>query len=223
ALESLSLRIPPCAHVAIVGPNGSGKSTLLRAIAGLVRLRRGEVRLSRGGSEVRPSIGYVPQRKSLDLRFPALSIELVASGILRRWPAKVGGHLAAESQRALERVGAGHLASRSVALLSGGELQRVLLARALAKQAELLLLDEPDTGIDAEGEEAVLKALDDLRQSGGATILTVTHDLDLALHHADRCIVLNRRVLFDGSPLDPGLREALGMAFGHGRHSHPVP
>lgn len=224
ALDSLSLRISAGSHVAIVGPNGSGKTTLLRTIAGLVQPRTGTVKLTRNraGHGKAPSIGYVPQRKSLDVRFPALAIELVASGILRRWPARVKGELALQAHRALERVGSGHLRWRSVTHLSGGELQRVFLARALAKGADLLLLDEPDTGMDSEGEEAVLRVLDEIHRTGQATILTVTHDLDLAVHHADRCLVLNRKVLFDGPPHDPGLKEALGLAFGHGRHGHTV-
>jgi zinc transport system ATP-binding protein len=224
ALESISVRINPGAYVAIVGPNGSGKTTLLRTVAGLANPDHGSVRvtLDESRSTGRPTIGYVPQRKSLDLRFPAIAIELVASGILRRWPTKVTGDLLDQASHALERIGAGHLRDRSVAQLSGGELQRVLLARALAKRADLLLLDEPDTGMDAEGEEAVLKVLDEIHKSGEATIMTVTHDLDLAVHHADRCLVLNRRLLFDGPPDDSSLKEALGLAFGHGRHGHAI-
>jgi len=222
ALDSVSLQVPAGAYVAIVGPNGSGKTTLLRCIAGLLRPTSGEVRVfgKDPGTDPPRCIGYVPQRKGLDLRFPALAIELVASGKIRRWPSRCSGELKEQALAALRTVGAEHLAWRSLSALSGGEVQRVYLARALIREAKILLLDEPATGIDAQGEETMLRVLDAIHRDRQTTILTVTHDLDLAIHHAESCLVLNRRVEFFGPSGDESLLEALGRSFGHGRHSH---
>ncbi|MFN3683860.1 MAG: metal ABC transporter ATP-binding protein [Fimbriimonadaceae bacterium] len=222
ALDSVTLQVPIGAYVAIVGPNGSGKTTLLRCIAGLLRPTSGEVRVFGKDPATDPPrcIGYVPQRKGLDLRFPALAIELVASGKIRRWPTRCTGGLREAALAALRTVGAEHLAWRSLSALSGGEVQRVYLARALIRDARILLLDEPSTGVDPQGEETMLRVLDAVHREQGTTILAVTHDLDLAIHHAESCLVLNRRVEFFGPSSDESLLEALGRSFGHGRHDH---
>lgn len=222
ALDSVSFQVPTGAYVAVVGPNGSGKTTLLRSIAGLLVPTSGEVRVFGKDPANDPPrcIGYVPQRKGLDLRFPALAIELVASGKIRRWPARCSGELRDRALAALRSVGAEHLAWRSLTTLSGGEVQRVYLARALIRDAKILLFDEPATGIDAQGEETMLRVLDTIHQGGETTIVTVTHDLDLAVHHAECCLVLNRRVEFFGPSSDDSLLHALARAFGHGLHGH---
>ncbi len=222
ALDQVDLDVKEGSHVAIVGPNGSGKTTLLRCIAGLIRPTRGEVRVfgKSPASDPPRCIGYVPQRKALDLRFPALALEMVASGILGRWPGRLSASIRERAFEALSTVGAEHLAWRSLGTLSGGEVQRVYLARALARSAKILLLDEPATGIDAEGEETVLRVLDAIHRGRQATILTVTHDLDLAIHHADACLVLQHRVEFFGPSNDGRLLDAVGRSFGHGRHGH---
>ncbi|MFN4071651.1 MAG: metal ABC transporter ATP-binding protein, partial [Thermus caldifontis] len=194
ALEGLNLDVPQGAFVAIVGPNGAGKSTLLKAVLGLVPFR-GEVRvLGRPLAEADPLwFGYVPQIKTFDRSFPALSLELVATGLRRRWPFRLSPGEKEEALAALRRVGAQDLAFRPLGRLSGGQLQRVYLARALIRRPRILLLDEPSTGVDRLGEVDLYRYLEAYQQESGATVLMITHDWEAA-HHASHVLVMNRRV-----------------------------
>ncbi|GAB5601575.1 ABC transporter ATP-binding protein [Thermus sp. FJN-A] len=220
ALEGVSFRVPEGAFVAIVGPNGAGKSTLLKAVLGLVPFR-GEVRVyGRPLAEAEPLwFGYVPQIKTFDRTFPALALELVATGLLRRWPFRLSPEVRRKAQAALERVGAGALAERSLGRLSGGQLQRVYLARALIRNPRLLLLDEPATGVDRVGEVDLYRYLEAYQKASGATVLMITHDWEAA-HHASHVLVLNRRVVGFGPPERALTEECLRQAFGHLGHAH---
>ncbi|GAA5334429.1 MULTISPECIES: metal ABC transporter ATP-binding protein [Thermus] len=220
ALEGVSLKVPEGAFVAIVGPNGAGKSTLLKALLGLVPFR-GRVRvLGRSLAEADPRwFGYVPQIKAFDRTFPALAVELVATGLLGRWPFRLSPSVRAEALRALERVGAEGLAERPLGRLSGGQLQRVYLARAFVRRPRLLLLDEPATGVDRAGEVDLYRYLEAYQQESGATVLMVTHDWEAA-HHASHVLVLNRRVVGFGPPERALSEECLRQAFGHLGHAH---
>jgi zinc transport system ATP-binding protein len=222
ALEGVSLKVPEGAFVAVIGPNGAGKSTLLKAFLGLVPFR-GEVRLF--GHPLRAvdpkRIGYVPQIKTFDRTFPALSLELVATGLRPTWPFRLGREVRALALEALRRVGAEDLAERPLGRLSGGQLQRVYLARALVRRPKLLLLDEPATGVDRVGEVDLYRYLEAYQAETGATVLMITHDLDAA-HHASHVLVLNRKVIGFGPP-ERALSEAcLRQAFGHLGHAHGV-
>ncbi|HGY09786.1 MAG TPA: metal ABC transporter ATP-binding protein [Oceanithermus profundus] len=224
ALERVTLSVPPGAFVAIVGPNGAGKSTFLKVLLGLVRPSEGTVRvLGRPPERVDPRlIGYVPQFKALDRTFPALAEELVASGLRRAWP----GRLCAAERRlveaALERVGARQLIGRSVSRFSGGELQRVYLARAFVRRPRLVMLDEPATGIDVLGEADMYRLLEDYQKETGATLLMITHDWEAAYHHATHVIVLNRRLVGFGPPERALSERCLREAFGHVGHAHGI-
>lgn len=224
ALEDVSLSVPRGAFVAIVGPNGAGKSTLLKVLLGLVQPTRGEVRvLGSPPSRVDPRrIGYVPQFKTLDRTFPALAEELVASGLRRAWPGRLTPEERARVQAALERVGAGHLMDRAVSRFSGGELQRVYLARAFVRRPELVMLDEPATGIDVLGEADMYRLLEDYQKETGATLLMITHDWEAAYHHATHVIVLNRRLIGFGPPERALSERCLREAFGHVGHAHGI-
>jgi len=157
----------------------------------------------------------------MDRSFPALSLELVATGLAERWP----WHLQkAERQRtleALELVGAVHLAKRPVARLSGGELQRVCLARSLVRQPKLVMLDEPATGIDAVGEADMYRLLEAYQKKSGATLLMITHDWHAATHHARHVLLINRGLVGFGPPHTTLIEDNLRMAFGHIGHKHP--
>lgn len=222
ALENLKLAIDEGSFVVIAGPNGAGKSTLLKAILGLLEPSGGEITVfgKLPGQSPPDWIGYVPQIKSLDRSFPALSCELVVSGLNRRWPWRVGRDAHDAAEQALAMVGGSHLEHRPVRELSGGELQRVYLARALVRQPRLILLDEPATGIDIAGESDMFRILDEYHRQRQATILMVTHDWMATHHHASHALLLNRRLISYGPAQDSLSTDNLITAFGHTAHAH---
>ena len=176
-LEGLTLAVRPGDCLALLGPNGCGKSTILKAVAGIVPPLRGTIHRSIDGRPAR--FGYVPQQETLDLVFPMTAAEVVEMGTYGRLP--LGRHAGrAERERALqclEQVGAADLRGRLFHTLSGGQKQRVLVARALAAEPDLLLLDEPLSGIDAPTAAAILTLLGHVNREQGQTILLVTHHL----------------------------------------------
>lgn len=221
-LEDLSLEIPEGGFIAIIGPNGAGKTTFLRLLLGLLRPSAGQVKIfQKPSSQVPPTwIGYVPQIKTLDRTFPALSIELVISGLRQRWPGRIRSSERNQALMTLDRVNAAHLANRPLARLSGGELQRVYLARSLVRSPRLVMLDEPATGIDAVGEADMYRLLESYQQDNNATVLMITHDWHVAKHHASHVLVLNRRKIGFGPPERALSEECLRRAFGHVGHTH---
>ncbi|MGQ9643314.1 MAG: metal ABC transporter ATP-binding protein [Ignavibacterium sp.] len=223
-LENLNFEIPENSFVSIVGPNGAGKTTLMKILLGLIKNFNGEVKIfGKSPDEVEPQlIGYVPQIKTMDRNFPALSIELVASGLMRRWPWSVKGTDREKSFKALSMVKAEHLAHRSITELSGGELQRVCLARSFVRNPKLVVLDEPATGIDAIGEADLYNLLETYQTNSGATILMITHDWHVAHHHSDYVLLLNRKQVSFGHPEEALSENNLRTAFGHIGHEHKI-
>ncbi|CUS04434.2 Manganese transport system ATP-binding protein MntB [Candidatus Promineifilum breve] len=221
ALEAISLRVERGERVAVVGPNGAGKSTLFKVIAGTLRPDRGRVDIFGHGPTGHICIAYVPQRNQVDWNFPVTVEDVVVMGrvgqigLLRR-PGKADWAVA---RAALGRVGAAALAHTRIGELSGGQQQRVFLARALAQEAELVLLDEPLNGLDIPTQEAILGILDDLRRDG-VTVLLATHDLDLAAERFDRIMLLNRRVVAFEAPAAALRADNLLRAYGG--HLHRV-
>ena len=224
ALDGLTLDIPVNAFVAIVGPNGAGKSTFLKVLLGLVEPTKGKVKVfGVNPLKVDPDqVGYVPQMKTMDRSFPALAIELVYTGINRKWPWQMGGSDRDRAMEALEKVGAVHLADRPVGRLSGGELQRVCLARSIVREPRLVMLDEPATGIDSVGEEDMYRMLEKFQKESNATLLMITHDWHTATHHADYVLLLNRRQISYGVPSEALAEDNLRRAFGHMGHKHEL-
>ena len=222
ALDDVSLELHGGEFLAVVGPNGSGKSTLLKCLLGLAGYDSGRIEILGHSPEDLPaqSIGYVPQVKTLDLSFPASSCELVVSGLRRRWPWRISRDEHDRAEAALQQVGIGHLSHRSLSVLSGGELQRVYLARALARQPQLLVLDEPATGIDATAEQGMYDILDRVNREQGVTIIMVTHDWLAARHHCSHALLLkNQRIAF--GPSSKALSNSnMANAFGHEGHAH---
>jgi zinc transport system ATP-binding protein len=217
ALDHIRINLPTGSFLAIIGPNGSGKSTLIKTILGLIRPTEGKLTLDK----VR-SIGYVPQIKTHDRTFPATSIDLVASGLLQRWPWKVKADIEHRALDALSRINAQNLAYQSPARLSGGELQRVYLARALARDPDLLVLDEPATGIDLRGEESIHHSIEAVRDNARVTVVMVTHDLTVAYHHASHVLVLNSKQIAFGLAEEVLTDDVLRVAFGHVGHTHAM-
>lgn len=185
-LHDVSLSIRPAEIVTILGPNGSGKSTLLRALLGILAPSHGRVARAPG-----LRIGYVPQRLAIDRAMPMTVRRFLSL------PARVSDLEAAE---ALGRVGLEPLGAAQMASLSGGQFQRVLLARALLSRPQLLILDEPTQGLDQPGEAAFYRLIDEVRAETGAAVLMVSHDLHVVMAASDRVICLNGHICCEGTP-----------------------
>lgn len=223
-LDGLTFDVGTGDFVAVVGPNGGGKTTLLRVLLGLVGLQDGGVHVfGHPPASVDPHlVGYVPQVKRLDRTFPARAIDLVLTGVEQRWPFRVGTDEQSRAVAALRRVGAEDLADRALNGLSGGELQRVYVARSLARAPQLILLDEPATGIDVAGASDLYDVLEADQAERNTTIIMVTHDWNAAYHHATHVLLMDGRQVAFGSP-DSVLTDAyLRDAFGHTGHAHAM-
>jgi len=209
---------------AVVGPNGAGKTTLLRAILGLVPYT-GTIELGRRRDGRAVRIGYVPQRLDFDRGMPLSVLDFLACG-LQRWPLWLGVMRRSKkvARTALRRVGAEGWEARRLGSLSGGELQRVLLAMALASEPDILLLDEPVSGVDLAGENLFCDLLGSLQTEGHYTMLLVNHDLSIVTQHADYVICLNRTLHCQGRPVETLTAENLRSLYGHDiglfGHSH---
>lgn len=223
-LENINLSIPDNSFVSIVGPNGAGKSTLMKILLGLIEYESGSISIfGKTPGQVDPAlIGYVPQIKTMDRKFPALAIELVTSGLTRRWPWSVKGSEREKAIEALSMVKAENLSERTLSELSGGELQRVCLARSIVRSPKLVVLDEPATGIDAIGEADLYNLLEDYQEKAKATILMITHDWHVAHHHSDYVLLLNRKQVSFGNPKEALSENNLRIAFGHIGHEHGI-
>jgi zinc transport system ATP-binding protein len=198
-LDQVCATVPQAGFTAIIGPNGAGKTTLLLALLGETGYQ-GAIRFPETGGR-RPRIGYVPQRFAFDRNLPLTVAEFLALGFQRSplWFGIQRG-LRARLNEALAQVAAEDLAPRPLGALSGGELQRVLLALALMQQPELLVLDEPAAGVDFQGELLFCELLERLRRLHRFTLLMVSHDLGTVTHHATHVICLNRRTVAEGPP-----------------------
>ncbi|BDE05211.1 ABC transporter [Vulcanimicrobium alpinum] len=205
ALDGVDVELPRGTALGIVGPNGSGKSTLLKAVAGLVKPSGGTVRVGGMPPEKLPpgTIGYVPQIEDVDWSFPVSVRDVVTMGRYPRVGAfrRFSAHDHRAVARAIEALDLGPIADRHISELSGGQQQRAFVARAIAQEPLLLLLDEPTTGVDATTEEALRELVRGL-VADGLPVLMTTHDLDRAPEWFDRLIVVDRRVLADGKPDD---------------------
>ncbi len=195
-LESVSLDVRPGDFIAIIGPNGGGKTTLLRAILGLVPRSSGSITLF-GGSpeEMRSRVGYLPQRTNFDADFPLTGREVVASGRLVGWFGRRRTMRAVEE--ALEQVGMVEHADRPIGAYSGGQLQRILLARALVGRPELLLLDEPTAHVDPQFHGSFYDLLERLCEN--TPILLTTHDIGAVSTYVKSVGCLSRRLHYHGT------------------------
>ncbi len=216
-VEAVDLRVDAGEYVAIVGPNGSGKSTLLKLALGLCRPDEGVARLFGEPAhefDDGARLGYVAQHASASKEMPITVREVVKMG---RFPHVGFGRLSRADWRivddALETVGMSAFRDRRVTELSGGQRQRAFIARALASEADLLVLDEPTVGVDAESVDAFYGLLSSLNAEG-ITVLLIEHDLGAVVDHAERVVCLNREVYFDGPTGEFVESDALARAFG---------
>jgi zinc transport system ATP-binding protein len=193
-LENVSFVIAPGEFVGIFGPNGGGKTTLLKLLLGFLKPQKGSIEILGESPKVaREKMGYVPQISHLDRQFPITVLEVVMMGCLDKSPWHAYTKDAKEKAReALNQVGMLDFQDHSFGTLSGGQAQRVLIARALVSKPTILLLDEPTTSVDASAEESIYKLLEHLK--GTMTIIMVTHDLQVMMQKVDRFICVHRDV-----------------------------
>ncbi|GAB4226275.1 MAG: manganese/iron ABC transporter ATP-binding protein [Methyloligellaceae bacterium] len=218
ALVDVTFAIPTGTITALVGVNGSGKSTLFKAIMGFVTLAAGEVSvlgLSVAEAQKRNLVAYVPQSEEVDWNFPVLVEDVVMMGRYghMNWLRIPGRRDREKVAEALERVGMSAYRGRQIGELSGGQKKRVFLARALAQEGRVILLDEPFTGVDVKTEEQIIALLRELRDEG-CVILVSTHNLGSVPEFCDRAVLINRRVLAAGKTKDVFTPANLERAFG---------
>ncbi|GMC01959.1 metal ABC transporter ATP-binding protein [Enterococcus thailandicus] len=216
ALKNISLTIQSEKMTGIIGPNGAGKSTFMKSLLELIPKSSGTVTFSgQSVKEVRKKIAYVEQRSAMDLSFP---IDVFGVVLLGTYPSlRIGkrpGKLEKErAAQALVKVGMEKFANRQISELSGGQLQRVFIARALTQGAEWIFLDEPFVGIDAVSEKKIFSILQELRAEG-KTILIVHHDLHKVTEYFDEVILLNRELIASGTVQETFTSNNLQLAYG---------
>jgi zinc transport system ATP-binding protein len=206
-LQDITFDVKEGEYLGIIGPNGGGKTTLFKVILGLLKPQTGEILIygeplaSFGKKHL---IGYVPQRSLSDYYFPATVEEVVRSGRTARLGLlkRMSKEDSAAIERVMEVTDVAGLKGRLIGQLSGGERQRVFIARALASEPKILILDEPDVGVDVTAQEKFYSFLDDLNRNLGITILLISHDIDVVAHQAKTILCLNRRLVCHGPPRD---------------------
>ncbi len=201
ALDDVSFQVAPGDRIAVVGPNGAGKSTLFKAITGILPLQAGTIQVHGHRAGVDHCVAYVPQRGDVDWSFPLSVADAVMHGRVGRigWLRRPSAADRASVRACLAAVRLDDLAGRQIGALSGGQQQRMFIARALAQEAELVLMDEPLTGLDARSRQDVLDVLDML-DAQGIAVMVATHDLALAADLFERVLLLNRRLIAWGPP-----------------------
>jgi zinc transport system ATP-binding protein len=210
-LRDVDLAIDEGEFVAIAGPNGGGKTTLVRIILGLEQPTRGAALLFGERAEhfsQRERLGYLAQRSQIGVDAPATVFEVVAAGRVsrRRFVGPLRADDRAAVDEAIERVGLSALARRPITRLSGGQQQRAFIAKALARDPALLVLDEPTTGVDAESQEVLAALLDRLQRELRATVLYVSHEFGAVERYVERLVLVRGAIVFDGPPQDlPGV------------------
>ena len=229
-LRGVNLSVPAGELVALIGPNGSGKTTLLRALLGLQKVQGGDIRLF-GQSNLRTAlgrVGYVPQRLDLERSFILSVREFLALRLrsTRHWFWLTKRRIDELLGASLAGMGVEAFLDKPLAHLSGGQLQRVLIAFSLLHRPELLLLDEPTAGVDAPGEESFYDLISGIQRRHRMTVVLVSHDLSMVCRHAHRVYALNGVICCEGTPEEVMNADSLKQAFGvhvspyHHHHAH---
>jgi len=219
AIEAISFSLCEGERLAVVGPNGAGKSTLLKVIAGILTPTRGEINIYGQEPGGHICIAYIPQRSQVDWDFPVTVADVVMMGRvgrlgLFRHPKESDWQIV---NQALEVVKMQAFAGRQIDQLSGGQQQRMFIARALAQEAELMLMDEPLTGLDVNSQEDIFSIMDELKKQN-VTVLVSLHDLKLAAQEFDRVLLLNRKMMGVGKPKEVFSKDNLLEAYGGHLH-----
>jgi zinc transport system ATP-binding protein len=215
-IQAIDLSVSKGEIVTLIGPNGAGKTTLIKAVLGLRAIQQGEVKL-----KPKLNIGYMPQRLSVDLNMPMT---------VRRFVGLAGRVGSGKRQAVLQEVGIQQIIDSSIHYISGGEMQRVLLARALLRDPDLLVLDEPAQAVDVVGQADLYQLISRIRDDRGCGVLMVSHDLHLVMSSADNVICINNHLCCHGHPeavsRDPSYVELFGeqvaqnLALYHHHHDH---
>jgi len=191
-VDNVSFWIPKGEFLCLTGPNGAGKSTLLKAIMGLIPISAGTIKIA-GADDVAAGhhkIGYVPQRKAFDREFPARAVDLIVAALRRKWPIRITAEERDKARAVLAKIGGERLLDKPLAGLSGGETQRVFLARALITEPSLIILDEPTAGVDARGRAELLDLMVSISRSDELAAILVTHNLAVVAKTAERIVYL---------------------------------
>jgi ABC-type Mn2+/Zn2+ transport system ATPase subunit len=200
-LDDVTFWIPKGEFLCLCGPNGAGKSTLLKTILGSVKPTAGTIEiLGKPAETARRQVGYVPQRKTFDHDFPATAMELIVANLRGTWPVRVRPAERERAMAALARAGGEKLADKTLSDLSGGETQRVFLARALVNEPALIILDEPTAGVDVRGRQEFLELLAEISASDELAAILVTHNPAAIARCAERVLYLEGRVVAWGLP-----------------------
>lgn len=217
-LSNLNLTIPTGSNSVIIGPNGAGKTSFLLSLAGVIKYQ-GQIRFASVNKQ--PKIAFVPQHLIADKNLPLTVQEFFALQSKRPLWLGLSQKVKQQTKEFLSLVKAEHLLDRPLAVLSGGESRKVLLASALAQQPEILLLDEPDAGVDVRGEQDFWQLLNHTRKQFGFTQIMISHNLALAAHHATYIIALNRKLVATGSAKEVLTSQLLMELFGMPVHLYP--
>lgn len=223
ALLDVSFEVDDGDYVGIIGPNGSGKTTLVRALLGLVPFEGAVVFRGKSFCEFasREHIGYLPQKMSfLDQRFPATAKEIVASGFYccKKFPKRLSRQDYAAAEQTMERLGIAGLKDRPIGRLSGGEQQRVLLARSLVHSPDVLIFDEPTVALDPQSRQVFYETLNKLNSEKKVTVLLVSHDVASVGKYTSKLLYLDRQVIFFGTPEEFCKSPQMTGYFGAGQH-----
>ena len=216
ALFSIEANLPNAAMSAIIGPNGAGKSTILKSVIGVLPKISGEIYVF--GEPIKDNlqqIAYVPQRVSVDWDFPTNVIDVVQMGLYRQVGllGRMGGKETSMAMECLDQVGMADLCEQQIGQLSGGQQQRVFLARALAQDAQIYLLDEPFSGVDAATERAIINVLKSLK-SRNKSVIAVHHDLATVRDYFDYVLMINIKKIAEGSIKDTFTNKNLQSTYG---------
>lgn len=221
-LCSVSLEINKGDFLGIIGPNGSGKSTLIKIMLGLLKPGSGEIKLfDTPISKFKQfsKIGYVPQKATqLNLKVPMTVSELVSLGrvVQSKWGAKITDQDREHINKAVQSVGLEDKKDKLITELSGGQQQRAYIAKALASEPELLILDEPTTGVDVTTQDEFYKLLTELNKKG-ITLIMVSHDIDVVVNEVNKLVCLNKKIVYQGSPNEFAQDEELEKLYGTSR------
>lgn len=224
-LDDVSFWIPKGEFLCLCGPNGAGKSTFLKTVLGIVQPVAGSIEiLGQPAGTANKAVGYVPQRKTFDHDFPATALELIVANLRGSWPLRVTRDERDRARAVLRRVGGEKLVDKPLAGLSGGETQRVFLARALVNDPALVILDEPTAGVDVRGRHEFLDILAEISASDELAAILVTHNPAAIARCAERVVYIDGRLIAWGLPNELLGQESLSaIAFSMKDHGNSLP